>query len=179
MRFGGKKLLAELEGRPVLQHVLELAARLPVAPVIVVLGRDADELRATCRWRDEVIVANPQPDAGLSSSVRLGLAELEHTRADRALMLLGDQPWLQTAQVELLLVAPTRSPLTVPRYQGRPGTPVLIERSVWPLAATLRGDLGFSQLFVTRPDLVAYVDVPGENRDIDTRSDLGTSDRNG
>lgn len=177
MRFGGNKLLAELEGRPLLQHVLDLAASLPVEPVVVVLGRDADELRAACRWRTEMIVVNPRPGDGLASSVRRGLAELELTRADRALMLLGDQPWLRVAQVEPLLAAVSARPLTVPRYQGIPGAPVLLTRSAWPLAATLRGDRGFSQIFVSHPDLVTYVDVPGKNRDVDTLSDLGTPGR--
>jgi molybdenum cofactor cytidylyltransferase len=172
VRFGGNKLLAELGGRPLLQHVLDLAAGLPVAPVVVVLGRDAEELRAACRWRGEVIVVNPRPDAGLSSSVSLGLAALERTRAGRALMLLGDQPWLRVAQVESLLAAVPVRPLVVPRYRGTPGAPVLLDRSAWPLAARLRGDRGFSQLFATHPELVAYVDVPGDNRDVDKSADL-------
>lgn len=172
MRFGGNKLLAELDGRPLLQHMLDLAASLPVAPVVAVLGRNAGELRAACRWGDELIVVNPRPDAGLSSSVRLGLAELEHTRADRALMLLGDQPWLRVAQVEPLLAAATDSPLVVPRYQGTRGAPVLLTRAAWPLAAQLHGDQGFSQLFATHPELVTYVDVPGTNPDVDSPADL-------
>lgn len=172
VRFGGRKLLSELEGRPLLQHVLDLVASLPVEPVVVVLGRDADELRAACRWRAEVIVVNPRPGAGLASSVRRGLGELEHTRADRALMLLGDQPWLRVAQVQVLLAAQSVRPLAVPRYQRTPGAPVLVDRSAWPLAVQLHGDQGFSQLFATHPELVTYVDVPGTNPDVDSPADL-------
>lgn len=171
-RFGGGKLLAALDDRPILQHVLDLAASLRVSPVVVVLGTDAEQLRATCRWRDEVIVVNPRPDDGLSGSVRLGLAELATTRAERAFMLLADQPWLTSAQVEALLAAVPARPIVVPRYRGTPGAPVLLERSAWPLAAQLHGDRGFSQLFATHPKLVSYVDVPGENRDVDMPADL-------
>jgi molybdenum cofactor cytidylyltransferase len=170
-------LQATIDDRPMLQHVLDLAASLPLAPVVVVLGTDAEELRTACRWRGELVVANPRPDDGLSASVRLGLAELAGTPAQRALMLLGDQPWLRVAQVEPLLAAATNSPLVIPRFHGMPGAPVLVDRSAWPLAAQLHGDRGFSQLFDGRPGLVTYVDVPGANPDVDTLSDLGTPNR--
>jgi CTP:molybdopterin cytidylyltransferase MocA len=63
-------------------------------------------------------------------------------------------------------------PIVVPRYGGVPGNPVLLERAAWPLATELIGDTGMSQLFRSRPDLVRYVDVPGENPDVDTAGDL-------
>ena len=178
-RFGGGKLLARLDGRPVLQHVLDLAHAEGLEPVVVVLGADADELTRACRWRNEDIVVNPSPDDGLSSSVRLGLVGLTDTSAERALVLLGDQPWLLPGQLEPLLGASSDRPLVVPRYHGVPGAPVLVDRSAWPLAAELRGDRGFSQLFATHPEHVAYIDVPGTNPDIDTPSDLETAREKG
>ena len=41
-RFGGAKLLATLDGRPILQHVLDTIAGADLGDVIVVLGADAD-----------------------------------------------------------------------------------------------------------------------------------------
>ena len=41
-RFGGGKLLASLDGRPVLQHVLDRVAEAGLGDVVVVLGDDAD-----------------------------------------------------------------------------------------------------------------------------------------
>src|SRR5215213_8817678 len=65
-RFGGRKLLAPIYGKPMLQHVLDLAASAELSPVGVVLGTDANELLVTCTWRDEIVVLNPEPSAGLS-----------------------------------------------------------------------------------------------------------------
>jgi molybdenum cofactor cytidylyltransferase len=176
-RFGGNKLAAALDGRVLLQHVLDLVAAVGLAPVVVVLGADADHLEGSIHWRDEMRVVNQDAERGLSTSVRLGLATLTDLSdpADRALVLLGDQPRLTVEQVEPLLETPPDPlhPIVVPRYaDGQPGTPVLLDRAAWSLAERLEGDRGMAQLFEARPELVRYVDVTGTNPDIDTLDDL-------
>ena len=169
-RFGGRKLLAPLDGRPVLQHVLDLVAAAPLNHVVVVLGTDAAEIEAVCVWRDEQRVINDDPGSGLAGSVRLGLRALHATDAQRAAVLLGDQPFLTAEQ--LSTVTGASGSIVVPRYGGVPGNPVVLDRAVWSLAESLEGDRGLSQLFEARRDIVRYVAVPGTNPDIDTRADL-------
>ena len=173
-RFGGGKLLAELDGTPILQYVLNLAAAAQLDPVVIILGADAGALVTRCWWRDEVRLVNPSPEAGLSSSVRMGLASLVLSEASRVLVLLGDQPRLALSQTAVVLGADTdeTQPIVVPRYEGVPGNPVLLERAEWGLASELTGDAGMSQLFRWRPELVRFVDIPGVNPDIDTPDDL-------
>jgi molybdenum cofactor cytidylyltransferase len=176
-RFGGRKMLADVGGRPMLQHVLDLAARVALSPVIVVLGADADAIEAAIDWRAEQRVRNPNPAEGLASSLRLAVAEV--AGSERAVVLLGDQPFVTVDQVRSLLAAPRnpRRPIVVPLYQRRPGNPVLLEREAWALASRLTGDRGMSQLFESRPELVRHVDLPGANPDIDTRADLNAVSR--
>jgi len=170
-RFGGRKLLAPIDGKPMLQHVLNLAADAALARVIVVLGQDAAEIEAACSWRSELRVRNYEPSRGLASSVKAGLWTLLRLNpVQRVVVLLGDQPFLTIDQLRLILDSPGE--IVVPRYHGVPGNPVVLDRSVWSLVAELDGDRGFSQLFGSHPELVAFVDIPGENRDIDTPTDL-------
>jgi molybdenum cofactor cytidylyltransferase len=177
-RFGGQKLLADLDDTPILQYVLDLAAVAGLDPVVVVLGSDADALVARLWWRDEVRLINPAPERGISSSVRMGVASLLLSDAQRAVVLPGDQPRLSAAQLDVILAAPRDEsrPIVVPRYSGTPGNPVLLERAAWPLAAQLEGDTGMTQLFATNRDLVRYVDVEGANPDVDTAADLAALD---
>lgn len=179
-RFGGGKMLALVDGRPMLQHVLDLVAAVGLEPVIVVLGNDAAAIEQTTLWRTERRVINPNPASGMSGSVRLGLAALE-ADVDRAVVLLGDQPWLSAEQLSALVSEPAdvRRPIVVPRYSGVPGNPVLLERTAWPLAGELRGDRGMSQTIDEQPHLVRHVDMPGENPDIDTPEDLQAVSRGG
>ncbi len=172
-RFGGGKMLAEVNGVPMLQHVLDLCAVAELRPVIVVLGNDADQIEEAVAWRGETRVRNPDPSRGISSSVAVGLGELRDD-VDRALVLLGDQPLLTLETVRVITAARTHpaKPIVVPRYEGVPGNPVLLERQAWPLANALDGDRGMSQLFTTHPELVRYVDVDTASADIDTPDDL-------
>jgi len=174
-RFGGRKLLAPIYGKPMLQHVLDVAAQADLEPVVVVLGTDADELLSACTWRKEARVINAEPSAGIARSVQLGLAELALSDAIRVAVLLGDQPFLSKDQLLTIMRAP--GSFVVPRFEGRPGNPVVLDRAQWPKAVALEGDRGFSQLFALMPDLITYVDVPGANPDIDSVADLAAISR--
>ena len=173
-RFGGGKLLASLDGRPLLQHTLDLVANVELDPVVVVLGADAARLRQACSWRNEVIVVNGDAVAGISGSVKLGMAQLALSTASRAVIFLADQPRLSATQLRTIMAAPPDDarPIVVPRYSGQPGNPVLLERAAWPMATKLQGDMGMGQLFIARQTLVRYVNVEGTNPDVDTAADL-------
>jgi molybdenum cofactor cytidylyltransferase len=169
-RFGGRKLLAPIDGKPMLQHVLDLAADAELAPIVVVLGEDGDELEASCEWRSELRLRNRAPWDGLATSVQLGIRALQRLGAQRVAVLMGDQPCLAPDQLRAILAAPGQ--IVVPRFGGIAGNPVVLDRSVWPLAASLVGDRGFSQLFAQHANLVTHVDVPRSNPDVDTEGDL-------
>jgi molybdenum cofactor cytidylyltransferase len=173
-RFGSNKLLADLHGRPILQHVLDLTIRAALEPVIVVVGPDGAVAYASLTWHAARTVVNPRPQDGLASSLLVGLVALEQGPSSRVVVLLADQPALSAAQLSEVLAAPAdvERPIVVPRYGGRPGNPVLLERPAWRLASTLAGDRGMSSVIAERPELVRYVDITGENPDVDTPDDL-------
>jgi molybdenum cofactor cytidylyltransferase len=181
-RFGGAKLLAPLRGRPVVAHVLDTLARARAAGVvaggwIVVAANDTGVAQLAASARVETIV-NPAPDQGLSSSLRCGLAALGPDTG-AALILLGDQPLVRLEVVQALVDAwrEGRGSIVRPRYAdavGEPGHPVLLDRSVWPLADRLQGDAGFGALLPPGSAGVALIDVAGRNPDVDTPADLDT-----
>lgn len=178
-RFGGRKLLAPIDGRPVLAHVLDALAAAGLAEVTVVLGTDADALEAAVPWRGERRVRNPRPEDGLASSLRTGLDALAEEPGDppveAAVVALGDQPALDPAVVRALLGAAGRTgrPFVRPRYADDPApNPVLVRRTAWARVAGLSGDRGLGPLLDARPDLVEEVPVPGRNPDVDTPADL-------
>jgi molybdenum cofactor cytidylyltransferase len=184
-RFKSTKAVAELRGRPLLQHVLDVAAVPGFAEVVVVLGHGAGEIEDRIRWGRERRVLNPDPDAGLSSSLRVGLDSLS-PGIQAALILLGDQPLVRPDVLESILggfVSEAR-PIVVPRYHDGGGpNPLLIHRSAWPLAGEARADRGLGPVVREHPDLVVEIDVEGSNPDVDTQQDLaaleGAPDRPG
>jgi CTP:molybdopterin cytidylyltransferase MocA len=175
-RFGSPKALAELEGRPLLQHVLDVTAAARLQPVVVVLGDSAPAIERGIRWRNERRIRNPDPARGLSSSLRDGLADLSAIapRVD-AVVLLGDQPRTSPAVIRRLLEAAeaTDRPIVAPRYAGGGGSnPVFIRRDAFRLARAAENDRGLGPILAARPELVNWVDFEGSNPDVDTPADL-------
>jgi CTP:molybdopterin cytidylyltransferase MocA/SAM-dependent methyltransferase len=175
-RFGGGKLLASVNGRAVLQLVLDRLAESGLAEVVVVLGDDAEAVETAIEWRGERRLRNPDPARGLSSSVRIGVEALDGA-ADEALIVLGDQPMVSVEAIRALLDAPPDAarPIVVPVYPDDAGrNPVLVGRAAFPLVAETTGDRGLGPVIAAHPELVREVpvDVPGGNPDIDTRADL-------
>jgi CTP:molybdopterin cytidylyltransferase MocA len=177
-RFGGGKLLARLDSRPILQHVLDRLADVPLADVVVIVGDDADEIEDGIDWRSERRVRNPEPGFGLSSSLRIGL-EAVGPGSQAALIVLGDQPRLDAEVVRSIIATGVTEerPITVPSYAADGGrNPVLLARTAFALAATATGDRGLGPLIGAHPELVTIVEVAGagigQNPDVDTRADL-------
>jgi molybdenum cofactor cytidylyltransferase len=171
-RFGSAKLAAELEGRPLIRHVVDTAVAAGLEPLVVVVG--PDESLATVDLSPARPVTNPNPDEGLSSSVRIGLAALAVEPAvTGAVILLGDQPRVRVTTIRALLDARTTAPLVAPAYADDDApNPVLARREAWRLADELVGDRGFSPLLASHPELVRRVPVPGANPDVDAPADL-------
>jgi molybdenum cofactor cytidylyltransferase len=180
-RFGGGKLLAMLDGRPILQHVLDGLAAAGIADVVVVVGGSAAQIEGTIAWRAERRVANPHPDDGLSSSLRLGLGQVDEG-VRSALIVLGDQPRLQPSTIRRLVEAAAAAPgadFVVPRYtDGSNPNPVLVRRTAFRLADGLLGDDGFGSIIRTHPGVVE-VSIDSVNPDVDTRADLARLAGNG
>jgi CTP:molybdopterin cytidylyltransferase MocA len=174
-RFGGGKLLAPYRGQPLIEAVLASLREAPVDERVVVVGADAERLRAVCEPYGVRIVENPDWQQGQSTSVLAGLRALgPDVRA--AVVLLADQPLVGVGAVERLVEASEEgAKVAVATYGGRPRNPVLFSREVWPdLEAELRGDEGARPFLRRRPELVTLVpcDGVGDPADVDTAEDL-------
>jgi molybdenum cofactor cytidylyltransferase len=181
-RFGSPKALAQLDGRPVLEHVLDAIREAGVEDIVVVLGHAAEAIEEGIEWLDERRVRNPDPRF-LSSSLQVGLAAVEDLEDgqddDRpiraALVALGDQPRTRPAVIRALIAAArsTDCPIVAPRYaEGGGPNPLLIRADAFDLADEANGDRGLGPLLAERPELVLEVAVEGGNADVDTPADL-------
>ncbi len=172
-RFGAEpKLLARLDGTPLVRHAAEAALASRARPVVVVLGAHAVAVRAVLHDLDLVFVENAAFGSGLSTSLRAGLAALP-AETDAAVILLGDMPRVTPGQIDRLAAAyraakPAPSAV-VPRIAGRRGNPVLLDRRVLGDAlASLSGDHGAGPLLKGRADVLEIPGEPGTALDVDT-----------
>lgn len=174
-RFGGEKLLAEFEGRPLIEHALIALRDAPVDEIVVVVGSDAGRLREVCEPYSARVVENPDWALGQSTSVKAGLRAIDRD-ARAAVVLLGDQPLVRAEAVRRLVESfEEGAKVAVATYAGKRRNPVLFSRLVWSdLLAGLSGDEGARSVLRERPELVVEVDCGGvsDPTDVDTTEDL-------
>lgn len=175
LRFGeAPKLLAQLDGRPLVRHVAEAAFASRARPVLVVVGHAADEVRSALHGLDVVVVENHDYAHGLSTSLKAGFGALAED-ARGAVVLLGDMPGVDATVIDALIDAHAAASIAavVPVAGGRRGNPVLIDRRLEPEIAALSGDQGAGGLLRTRDDVLELpVEAPGVLVDIDTPAAL-------
>ena len=144
-RFGGVKQLAELHGRPLLSHAVEAMLSVPaLEPVIVVLGRAADEITSAIDFGSATVVVAAAWDHGQAASLQRGV--IAAGDADAVVITLGDQPFI-TAQViaGALDQLPGHDAVRT-TYDGKPGHPVVLSRRVMDAVGGLAGDKGARDL---------------------------------
>jgi CTP:molybdopterin cytidylyltransferase MocA len=166
-RFGGTKQLAELAGRPLLEHALLAMSESSLDRVLVVLGAGAEEIVQGVDLHGAEPVICDRWQEGQSASLACGLAQLGG--AEAAVVTLGDQPRIAPEAIRRV-VAARRDGVAAVRatYGGEPGHPVLLERKLFGRLRDVSGDRGARNLLLS----VVTVEVPcddlGGGEDVDT-----------
>jgi molybdenum cofactor cytidylyltransferase len=143
-RFGATKQTADLDGRPLIGHVVAAAHAAAVDEVLVVVGHDAEAVAAGAASGGTVTaVTNPDFAHGQATSLAAGLRAAAGTAAEVAVVLLADEPDVTATAIGAVAAAVT-GPVTAARarYDDAVGHPVAFARSVWPRLTALRGDRG-------------------------------------
>jgi CTP:molybdopterin cytidylyltransferase MocA len=166
-RFGDEpKLLADLEGRPLLEHAIRAQCAVPeLQRIVVVLGAGAAGLLAEVDFgHAEPVICEDWRD-GQAASLRAGVAELAD--ASKVIVTLGDEPLISSQVIARFLDA---SPGTRAVYNGRPGHPVVLGPEQMHAIALLSGDRGARDLLLDGPTIECAGICSG--RDVDTPEDL-------
>lgn len=163
-RFGAaNKLLAEVDGAPMVVHALRLAKAVGIPDPLIITGHERAAVEAALAGEGVRFLHNPDYAAGLSTSLRAGIAALS-PEVGAAFVMLGDMPRVKPATLRAMMAALAEAPdaqAIVPSFSGHWGNPVLIRRSLFPALATLTGDQGARKLLETLREAVH--DVPVED----------------
>ena len=173
-----KLLLADRSGKPMIARVLDNVLSSRARPILVVLGHRGEEVRAALGGRPVTYVGAADYAAGLSASLKAGIAAVP-SEAAAALVVLGDMPLVAGRVLDRLIDAfdPDEGrAIVVPTHQGRPGNPVLWGRGFFPDILGLTGDAGARGLLAHHAEVVAEIEVGDDAvlRDFDTVESLET-----
>jgi molybdenum cofactor cytidylyltransferase len=164
-RFGGQKLLALLEGKPLIAHVVAAVAHLPT---VVVGPPELEPHIYPAR-----LVENLAPERGMAHSLRLANATVDVNEA--ILVLLADMPYITRNLIDRILATGANHDVAYPVRNEIVGHPVRFSATArLRIAALPDGDTIKS--LRDAPDLTVArlaTDDLGAYRDIDTQHQAG------
>lgn len=164
-RFGGNKLMADFQGKPMIQRALDTTEGLFAKRVVVTRH---ESVAALCREQNVDVVLHDLPNR--NDTVRLGLEALGDL--DACMFLPGDQPLLRRETVAMLLESRKENPDSMirPAYEDTEGSPVLFPSWAFPELRDLPEGKGGGVVIKNHPCAVHRVSIadPFELADADT-----------
>lgn len=176
-RFGGNKLLAMLNGKPVfrwgLDTLLDVQKRRKNCEILVISRYE--EIRRAAENLGVSAVDSPDSEKGIAHTIRAGLNGLTVKTGDYLIFSVADQPWMSGKTVEKLVDAAESGCFAATASFGeRLGNPTLFSHHLLPELLALEGDRGGRKVLKNHPDLVKKIEVSGEQElfDVDTPEDI-------
>lgn len=166
-----KQLLRDHSGELLVHKVAREAHEAGCRPVVVVVGADADRVRAAVNELDVIVERNEQWQSGLSTSIRAGIAALSDVTG--ALLLTCDMPSVGVAHVKSLLESSINGQQRVAStYGDTVGIPAVIPAFEFADLRLLEGDKGAKSL-LNREGTV-LIPLEGGAFDLDTPNDVAS-----
>jgi molybdenum cofactor cytidylyltransferase len=181
-RLGQPKQLIRIGGESLLRRATRFAAEAGCSPVYVVLGCEAERMRAELDGLSASIVIHPGWQEGMGSSLRAGMEAIRKAdpQPESVLVLVCDQPRLGADHLrDLLARHPSvqgdgRVAITASVYAGRAGVPAVFSARLFPQLSASLGDRGARDLIQTCRTEVQEIPWPEGELDIDRPEDLNT-----
>jgi CTP:molybdopterin cytidylyltransferase MocA len=172
-RLGKTKQLVRLHGEPLARRALRLGLATKPWFALIVLGAEADAVYASVADLGARRVDCADWQRGMSASLRAGLAALPPECAG-ALIVLCDQPTLDTAHLDALVAAwrANADGAAASCYAGRLGVPALLPRAWFADLMSDAGDQGARELLARRRADVAAIVNETLAFDVDRDQDL-------
>lgn len=172
-RFGMPKALVEHRGMLLVDRAARALADGGCAPVVVVLGAAADEVRERAELTGATVVVNPDWATGMGSSLRVAIDALTSTDADSAVVLPVDMPGIGADAVRRVAELAGPAALAAAAHDGRRSHPVLLGREHWAGArAAATGDAGARGYLRDREVVLVPCDDISAGFDVDRPEDL-------
>ena len=175
-RMRQNKLLLRLNGKRLIDNVLDGLAAASVDEQVVVLGHNAEEVIEALKPRlNRVkITVNRDYEQGMTSSFKTGLQLLSH--ADAVFLVLGDEPIFDPKVLSLMIGQMEKGRgealIVSPIYKGKKGHPLLFHNRLFKEILNLKNSQTVRDVVHRHADKLVTVEAPQWTiMDIDTPED--------
>ena len=160
-RMGMPKALLQFGDTTFLAQIVSVLQQSEMDKVTVVLGAQAERIRASTDLAGADIVVNEDYRKGQLSSLVVGLRSLP-SQAAALLLCLVDNPLISVETVDRIVRAfrETGMPIVIPVFEGRRGHPALFARTMFDELLSAPADQGARHVVQSHKDRVLEVDIP-------------------
>ncbi|MCH8960518.1 MAG: nucleotidyltransferase family protein [Bacteroidetes bacterium] len=169
------KLLLPFGETTLIERMVRSVRQSEADEVIVVLGHEADRVRAALDAHDVAFVENDRYQEGMTTSIHAGVRAASPEAAG-FMICLSDLPLIEPEELNRLIEAfkeaarDDERPIVVPTFEGRRGNPVLFPVHYKTHLLDHKGLMGCKAILKQNPDTVLEVAMATDHvlRDIDT-----------
>jgi molybdenum cofactor cytidylyltransferase len=171
-RMGTTKQLLPIGNKTLLGLSIENALQTNAKKVFCVLGSNAENIKNSISQYDIEIIINPNFKEGLSSSIVEGLNHIDNTNFDAVLIMLSDQPKIDSNYINLLILSSEKKPTQIiaSQYEKTIGVPAIFPKKYFKQLQQLEGDKGAKDFLNTYKAQVISI-KSDKLIDIDTQED--------
>ncbi len=179
-RFGQSKQLADINGMPMLQRVVDQCLQvkfqhldLESIDLFVTLGAYSDQIQASVEFGRTRVVFNPDWSDGIGTTIAFVANQLE-SKYEGLMFIAGDQPLVRSAQLSAMIERWQQNPDRVccAKYNHVLGIPAIFPKRLFPHLQALQGDRGAKQLLLAERGKLQTFPLPEAKTDIDRPDDL-------
>jgi molybdenum cofactor cytidylyltransferase len=171
-RFGSPKQLAELNGKLLIEYILDSAKPVFGPDLYSVLGANTEQINTIIKDRAQIIF-NPNWQQGLGTSIAAGIAFLsEHADYDGVIIVLADQYRISTDDLAYLCEQFSEDMIIATEYGKTAGVPALFPRKYFTALASFSGAKGAKSLLNSDTPDVQRITMSSARFDIDTPEDF-------
>ncbi len=179
-RFGRRdKLMADLGGRPLVDHAAQVLGDLNAKARIAVCPHDRREIGE--RLHDRYVIAvNKKPKRGLGHSIAAGVAVALQFKPEAIVLAMADMPFIEHQMISGLVDNLATSGANIAHCGAGDGTrpPTAFDRECFEALKTLDGDEGARALMAAGRFSVLGLQAPAPLlADVDTAEDLDLARR--
>jgi len=172
--MGRLKQLLPYRGRTLVAHSIDQALEAGLAPVVVVVGAQAEAVTAAIAGSPIVVARNPAWETGMGSSITAAMRHVEDSAAEAVAILLADQPLVTSGRLRAMadLLRSSDSRIVAAEYNGMLGVPAIFRREMFSALASLPPQSGARQLLRGQAARIDRYALPEAALDVDTPEDF-------
>ena len=170
------KLIKEINGLPLIKHVVKNILGSSIDELIIVLGHEKNIIENLIKPNKKIkFVFNKDYKSGMASSIKIGLNNLSK-KTEAFFICLADMPMVNPSIYNQMIKSRNQKDILVPTCNKQKGNPVLFNKSMKEIIMNINGDIGAKKIIELNKNKIFNLEIndKGIFKSLDTQKDFSS-----